>query len=220
MAGPYSISVASAGDRAIAGPLVVAALVMAGDVPRPEIVWPGTGGKLRRQLREFDTLARDEKEAACRWLRSHCVGVSVLVCSVLDINRDGLRTTRAQGFGRALIRSVENARFKDPNFLLRQAGTSIYVAGPDEISRKYAGPARQLVFREKTDRPWTLDAAYGVARTHRDRLMLEMSRDYPEYSFSANYGYTASRHRYALESIGITPHHRVHTRTVRELELK
>lgn len=218
MAGPYSISVASAGDRAIAGPLVVAAVVLSDNVPKPEARWPVVGARIRKQLHEFDALSKDEKASVSKWLRRHCDGSSVLVCTVADINSDGLRSTRATGFGRALVRSVEHAKLKCANFLLRPATTTLYVAGPDRIDVRYAGAADQLVFKERSDRPWTLDAAYALAREYRDQLMREMGRDYPEYAFSANYGYTANKHRAALESVGLTPHHRVHTRTVRELE--
>jgi len=54
----------------------------------------------------------------------------------------------------------------------------------------------------------SIAAASIIAKTTRDRMMLELSRDYPKYCWHSNKGYAAPAHRNALQLYGVTPHHR------------
>lgn len=54
----------------------------------------------------------------------------------------------------------------------------------------------------------SIAAASIIAKTTRDRMMLELARDYPDYQWQSNKGYAAPAHRAALDRCGVTPHHR------------
>jgi ribonuclease HII len=54
----------------------------------------------------------------------------------------------------------------------------------------------------------SIAAASIIAKTTRDRMMLELSRDYPDYYWQSNKGYAAPAHRDALNRCGVIPHHR------------
>lgn len=54
----------------------------------------------------------------------------------------------------------------------------------------------------------SIAAASIIAKTTRDRMMMELARDYPDYCWHSNKGYAAPAHRDALLRFGITPHHR------------
>ena len=54
----------------------------------------------------------------------------------------------------------------------------------------------------------SIAAASIIAKTTRDRMMLELDRDYPDYCWQSNKGYAAPAHREALGRLGVTPHHR------------
>ncbi|MFN0023608.1 MAG: ribonuclease HII [Parvularculaceae bacterium] len=54
----------------------------------------------------------------------------------------------------------------------------------------------------------SIAAASIIAKTTRDRMMLELARDYPNYAWASNKGYAAPAHRAALSEFGVTPHHR------------
>lgn len=54
----------------------------------------------------------------------------------------------------------------------------------------------------------SIAAASIIAKTTRDRMMLELARDYPNYCWHSNKGYAAPAHREALDRYGVTPHHR------------
>lgn len=51
-------------------------------------------------------------------------------------------------------------------------------------------------------------AASIVAKVTRDRIMIEMSRKYPEYGFEKNKGYGTKEHYTGIEKAGITEIHR------------
>lgn len=47
-----------------------------------------------------------------------------------------------------------------------------------------------------------------VAKVTRDRLMIELAKQYPVYGWDKNAGYGTKTHIEALEKYGVTPHHR------------
>jgi ribonuclease HII len=51
-------------------------------------------------------------------------------------------------------------------------------------------------------------AASIAAKVTRDRLMAALARDHPGYGWERNAGYGTAQHRSALESLGVTIHHR------------
>ena len=42
----------------------------------------------------------------------------------------------------------------------------------------------------------------------RDRELLKLHQEYPEYGFDSHFGYPTPQHFTALEQFGATPHHR------------
>ena len=54
----------------------------------------------------------------------------------------------------------------------------------------------------------SIAAASILAKTHRDELMLELAKEFPDYSWEVNKGYPTKSHRKAIEELGSTPHHR------------
>jgi len=54
----------------------------------------------------------------------------------------------------------------------------------------------------------SIAAASILAKVERDRLMMALDAEYPEYGFAAHKGYGTSRHLEALEKYGACPAHR------------
>ena len=63
----------------------------------------------------------------------------------------------------------------------------------------------------------SIAAASIVAKVTRDRLMLDLDREFPAYGFAAHKGYGTAVHQQALHTWGPTPHHRRSFRPIREL---
>ncbi len=62
-----------------------------------------------------------------------------------------------------------------------------------------------------------ISAASILAKTHRDRQMLALDREYPEYQFARHKGYPTALHRELLKKHGVSPVHRRSFGPVREL---
>ena len=57
-------------------------------------------------------------------------------------------------------------------------------------------------------RSLSIAAASIVAKVTRDRLMIEIARDFPDYGFERHKGYGTRQHQLALARFGPCPHHR------------
>jgi ribonuclease HII len=53
-----------------------------------------------------------------------------------------------------------------------------------------------------------ISAASIIAKVTRDRLMARLDARYPGYGWQRNAGYPTAEHRAALNSLGLTRHHR------------
>lgn len=54
----------------------------------------------------------------------------------------------------------------------------------------------------------SIAAASIVAKTWRDRVMVDLAQQHPGYGWETNAGYPSKAHREALQNLGVTPHHR------------
>ena len=54
----------------------------------------------------------------------------------------------------------------------------------------------------------SISAASIVAKTRRDKLMMDLAQQFPAYGWERNAGYPSKAHRQALLDFGVTPHHR------------
>ncbi len=53
-----------------------------------------------------------------------------------------------------------------------------------------------------------ISAASILAKTYRDRYMLQIDKEYPQYGWSGNMGYPTKEHRDAIRVYGLSPYHR------------
>lgn len=54
----------------------------------------------------------------------------------------------------------------------------------------------------------TIAAASIIAKVHRDMIMQDLAKEFPEYGWDRNAGYPTAEHLHALRTFGFTPHHR------------
>jgi ribonuclease HII len=54
----------------------------------------------------------------------------------------------------------------------------------------------------------SIAAASIVAKVTRDRLMIRLSREHPQYGFERHKGYATPEHQDSIRRHGVTPHHR------------
>ncbi|MDJ0641050.1 MAG: ribonuclease HII [Paracoccaceae bacterium] len=76
-------------------------------------------------------------------------------------------------------------------------------------------PATALV--KGDSRSLSIAAASIIAKVTRDRLMVDLAQQFPGYGWEKNAGYPTKTHREALETLGVTPHHRRSFKTVHNM---
>lgn len=65
----------------------------------------------------------------------------------------------------------------------------------------------------------SIAAASVLAKTHRDEIMENLAKKYPEYGWHKNKAYPTLEHRSAIAKFGVSPYHRMSYRLLKEPEL-
>ncbi|MFO1445889.1 ribonuclease HII [Bacillus sp. Bva_UNVM-123] len=123
-------------------------------------------------------------------IRSNALAVSSSIISVEELDKINI----FEATKKAMLSSIVGLKV-EPDFLLIDA-VKLKTPYPQEAITK--GDAKSV----------SIAAASIIAKVTRDRIMVELSKEYPEYGFSQNMGYGTKAHLSAIEKYGITPHHR------------
>ena len=171
-----------AGRGAWAGPVVAAAVIL----PPSRSVLRGLTG-----VRDSKTMSARQREAQYAVIHAVAVAVGTGQASAAEIDALGIvPATRL-----AMTRAIHQLRLP-PHVLLIDA-----LALP-EISLP------QAAFPHADATSLSVACAGIIAKVTRDRWMVRADGDYPGYGFAQHKGYGTSRHRAALESLGVCAIHR------------
>ena len=182
-----------AGRGPLAGPVVAAAVVFTGRIPR----------KLARQIDDSKKLDACDREAAYQALRRYeGVEIAVAAASVTEIAR--LNILHASML--AMARAVHRLRIP-PDMALVDGNTKPPLLC---LVRCVIGGDAQCL---------SIAAASIIAKVTRDRAMTRLAQRFPHYGWAENAGYATRHHRAALRDHGACPHHRQAFGTVRQLRL-
>lgn len=118
--------------------------------------------------------------------------VSIAHASVAEI--DEINILRASHL--AMVRAIK-ALTPAPDFVLIDGNM---------IPNGLTLPARTVI--KGDGRCLSIAAASLVAKTSRDRLMVDLAQQHPGYGWETNVGYGSKSHIEALQNLGVTPHHR------------
>lgn len=176
---PYIAGVDEAGRGCLAGPVVAAAVVLA---PDAQIDGLDDSKKLTPAARDtlFEAITAD------------ALAVGVGSGTPAEIDESNILHASLE----AMRRAVQNLALT-PDYLLIDGNRAIAdAAWPQETVVK--GDARSL----------SIAAASIVAKVTRDRLMVRLHDDYPEYGWAGHKGYPTASHYAALRTYGPSPHHR------------
>jgi len=167
-----------AGRGPLAGPVTAAAVVL--DIGR---IPPGLNDSKQltaaRRERLFDMLL-DVAE------------VSIAHASVAEI--DDLNILRASHL--AMCRALDGLA-RGPDHALIDGNL---------LPRDLTMPAQAIVRGD--GRVLSIAAASIMAKVCRDRLMVDLAQQHPGYGWATNMGYGSKSHIAALQTLGVTPHHR------------
>lgn len=176
-----------AGRGPLAGPVVAAAVIL------PD------GWRLEG-LTDSKLLGRAQRLRCYEAIRAEaCVGVGV--ASVEEIDRFNI--LRASHL--AMVRAIA---------ALADCPGHVLIDG-NQIPRDLNLPAEAVVGGD--GRCLSIAAASIIAKTWRDRIMVDLAQQHPGYGWETNAGYPTKSHKRALCDLGVTPHHRRSFRPVHNI---
>lgn len=167
-----------AGRGAYAGPIVIAAVILDPDNPLDRV-----GDSKRFSESERANIAQQIKERALAY--------SILAIEASEIDEQGLHQSNLGG-----MRRVITALEPIPDYIITDG---YHVAGL-EI------PSIAMWRGDQVSK--SVGAASILAKNHRDQVMIEWDRQFPDYGFATHKGYGTAMHQRALERFGILPIHR------------
>lgn len=186
----FTAGIDEVGRGCLAGPLVVACVVLPDSVTHP-------------YLRDSKRLTPRRREEMASWIRQVALMVSIEAVGPAEIDSIGIE----RAFWQAVARLVRRAR---------EAGAAKVVIDGVVRSRRLLPPCLQeslssghaVVIPHAEDRCSAVAAASIVAKVHRDAMAAGWEREYPGYGWARHKGYPTREHYEAIARLGITPLHR------------
>ncbi|MCB5278808.1 MAG: ribonuclease HII [Candidatus Cloacimonetes bacterium] len=166
-----------AGRGALAGPVVVAAVVLDYHIDLPV-------------LNDSKQLTARQRDKLYSEIVSSAICYSIAAIPAKTIDRVNILQATLLGFKKAFFKLEPKAQYALVD------GKDIPPTIPGRAVIK--GDSRQAC----------IAAASVLAKVYRDRLMIEMDKLYPEYSFAQHKGYGTKAHYAALNSFGACKEHR------------
>ncbi|MCY7355630.1 MAG: ribonuclease HII [Lysobacter sp.] len=174
-----------AGRGPLAGPVCIAAVVF--DSAQPRINGLDDSKRLCAARREF--LYARIVDRALAW--------HVVFIDVEEIDRINIYHATLLGMRRALEAVVR---------LIGGAGTCVARIDGNALPRGLPCHAEAWIGGDARDR--SIMAASILAKVSRDRLMIDLHQQHPQYGFDAHKGYASPAHLAALNEHGPCQHHR------------
>ena len=170
----------AAGRGCLAGPVVAAAVILPKRFAHP-------------LLNDSKQLTETQRELLRPIIEAEALSWGIGVCSPEEIDQMNILQASITAMHRAIDQLVLS-----PELLLIDGNRF----------RPYPGiPHECIVKGDATYR--SIAAASILAKTERDRMMLELALQYPGYGFAEHKGYPTPQHRAALAELGPSPVHRL-----------
>ena len=177
--GPLLAGVDEVGRGPIAGPVVACAVIMPPDM------------RAIRGVDDSKALTAQERQKLVGRIQERALAWALGAASVREIERFNIYQASVLAMRRALGR-------------LQVKPDHVIIDG--KAMRTLPIPHTAIVHGDA--RCFSIACASIVAKVTRDRLMTNLSKRYPGYTWERNAGYTTQAHIRGLDASGITPHHR------------
>ena len=169
-----------AGRGPCAGPLVVAAVILK-EPNAPELA----------EVRDSKEVSENKREILFDVIMNFAESVSVIVVTPREIDERGVHAANLDGMRRAVKGlSVEPAYVLTDGYAIEGLG----------IPNVAIWKGDQVVM--------AISAASIIAKVTRDRMMVELDKEYPQYGFAQHKGYITAFHTKALHKYGPCIEHR------------
>ena len=185
----YIVGVDEAGRGPLAGPLVIAGVILPEDV-------------FIAGLNDSKKLSEVKREALYPEILEKAVAVLVNVVSISNIDKENIYRATQAGMEQILrqIRVRPQVALVDAMHPQVEGIETVPIIHGDALSASIA-------------------AASVVAKVTRDRLMLKLAQVYPQYGLAQNKGYGSQLHMEAIRQFGATKIHRRSYEPIRSMNL-
>lgn len=178
-----------AGRGPLAGPVVVASVIM----PKDSMI---------EGVNDSKKISEKKREILYEKIIEEAVAYGVGIINQNEIDRINILNATKEGLTKAIKELEKNLKqkncdFDKPDIILVDALTKIDTDG--------------ILYRSiiKGDaKSYSIAAASIIAKVTRDRIMREWDEVYPEYGFEKHKGYGTEAHIAAIKEYGICPLHR------------
>lgn len=178
------------GRGCLAGPVVAAAVIL-----------PLSHGI--QALNDSKKLLKEERDSLTEEIKNKALAYAIAECSAREIEEINILNASIL----AMHRAVDQLKLKPEHLLVDGNKFKPYLSIPHTCIIKGDGKFQSIA------------AASILAKTYRDQLMNDLSKQYPIYSWNTNVGYPTIAHRKAILEFGDCIHHRK-TFKVRPIALK
>jgi len=175
-----------AGRGALAGPMVVAAVILNSDFnfkdAAPRIV-----------VKDSKQLSNPQREKAYRVIEENSLAIEIEIMTVEEIETLGVGRANIEGFKRLIERVEANQYIVDGRWRFPDLGSKTQLV-------------TCMIDADETI-PATMSAGI-VAKYKRDLIMLELHNKHQVYGWDTNTGHGTQKHMEAITTYGTTEHHR------------
>ena len=176
------------GRGPIFGPVVAAAVILPQDCSLPGLT---DSKKLTENKRnQFDVL-----------IRNHAVAFAIAAVDTETIDRINIRQASLMAM-RLAVQQLSQPPGNPPSGNLLP--DYLLIDGLDRID----WPCPQQPVVKGDSKSLSIAAASVLAKVYRDRLLVELDRNFPGYGLARHKGYPCPKHLAALKQLGPTPLHR------------
>ncbi len=187
------VGIDEVGRGCLAGPVVAAACLL-------------PSGYENEQIKDSKKIAFKKREILDETIRYHAIAIGIgVVCNAIIDKINILQATK-----QAMHLALNNlTTSKNLNIDINNNSKIHY----DKIiidSVKLNNITTPMLSENKADDKYiSVSAASIIAKVYRDRLMINLSKLYPEYGFERNFGYGTKIHTEAIKKYGFLPIHRL-----------
>ena len=187
------VGIDEVGRGCLAGPVVAAACLL-------------PSGYENEQIKDSKKIAFKKREILDETIKYHAIAIGIgVVCNAIIDKINILQATK-----QAMHLALNNlTTSKNLNIDINNNSKIHY----DKIiidSVKLNNITTPMLSENKADDKYiSVSAASIIAKVYRDRLMINLSKLYPEYGFERNFGYGTKIHTEAIKKYGFLPIHRL-----------
>ena len=169
-----------AGRGPLAGPVVVAAVIMPAD-------------SMLEGVNDSKKVSEKKRELLYDKIIEECISYGIAIIDQKEIDSINILNATKEGLTRAILEMTTK-----PDLILVDALTGIDTCGI---------PYQSIIKGDA--KSYSIAAASILAKVTRDRIMRQWDEVYPQYGFAKHKGYGTAAHMQAIREHGLCPLHRL-----------